>query len=150
MMAPQIMEVNSSPGLEGIETCTHIDVAGAIVDYMASQVDIPEIDIRQRLTLSPGYGVTEIFVPEGSHIVGKTIGEAGLWENDVNVLSVTNSHETKPNPGESRVIAVNDTLICFGSLKAMRELIPESTRKRRKPKPVMLENTDVPLSAVND
>lgn len=28
---PQIMEVNSSPSLEGIETCTQLDIAGAIV-----------------------------------------------------------------------------------------------------------------------
>src|SRR6056297_799249 len=30
---PQIMEVNSSPGLEAIETCTDLDVAGAVIDY---------------------------------------------------------------------------------------------------------------------
>ncbi len=49
---PQVMEVNSSPGLEGIETCTQLDVAGAIIDYIAAQVDFPEIDLRQRLTVS--------------------------------------------------------------------------------------------------
>ncbi|MEZ6123909.1 MAG: hypothetical protein R3C49_12120 [Planctomycetaceae bacterium] len=27
---PQVMEVNSSPGLEGIEACTQLDIAGAI------------------------------------------------------------------------------------------------------------------------
>jgi len=53
---PQIMEVNSSPGLEGIERCTQLDIAGAIVDYIAAQVDFPEIDLRQRLTVSRGYG----------------------------------------------------------------------------------------------
>ena len=57
---PQIMEVNSSPGLEGIESCTDLDVAGAVIDYISAQVDFPEIDIRQRLTVSKGYGVTEI------------------------------------------------------------------------------------------
>lgn len=35
---PLVLEVNSSPGLEGIETTTGIDVAGQIVDYMASRV----------------------------------------------------------------------------------------------------------------
>ena len=49
---PQIMEVNSSPGLEGIEGATGIDVAGAIIDYVEEQVLFPEIDIRQRLTVS--------------------------------------------------------------------------------------------------
>jgi ribosomal protein S6--L-glutamate ligase len=71
------MEVNSSPGLEGIETCTQLDIAGAIVDYIAAQVDFPEIDIRQRLTVSRGYGVTEIHIPEGSEHVGQTAGCPG-------------------------------------------------------------------------
>jgi ribosomal protein S6--L-glutamate ligase len=31
---PMVMEVNSSPGLEGIEKATGIDVAGAIIDYL--------------------------------------------------------------------------------------------------------------------
>lgn len=33
---PVIMEVNSSPGLEGIETATGKDVAGMIIDFMAA------------------------------------------------------------------------------------------------------------------
>ncbi len=33
---PVVMEVNSSPGLEGIEGATEIDVAGAIIDFMAA------------------------------------------------------------------------------------------------------------------
>ncbi len=33
---PLVIEVNSSPGLEGIETSTGIDVAGKIVEYIES------------------------------------------------------------------------------------------------------------------
>ncbi len=44
----QIMEVNLSPGLEGIEGCTGLDIAGAVIDYIAAQVDFPDVDIRQR------------------------------------------------------------------------------------------------------
>lgn len=32
---PVVMEVNSSPGLEGVETATGKDIAGAIIDYIA-------------------------------------------------------------------------------------------------------------------
>ena len=32
---PVVMEVNSSPGLEGIETATNKDVAGMIIDFIA-------------------------------------------------------------------------------------------------------------------
>ncbi|MBS0576121.1 MAG: 30S ribosomal protein S6--L-glutamate ligase [Proteobacteria bacterium] len=35
---PLVLEVNSSPGLEGIETATGVDVAGQVVDYMAQRV----------------------------------------------------------------------------------------------------------------
>ncbi|HJY35852.1 MAG TPA: hypothetical protein VJ299_00240, partial [Steroidobacteraceae bacterium] len=31
---PLVLEVNSSPGLEGIETATGIDIAGRIVDFV--------------------------------------------------------------------------------------------------------------------
>ncbi len=63
---PLVLEVNSSPGLEGIETATGLDVAGSIVDYMASQVAFPELDVRQRLTVSTGYGVAELLVHESA------------------------------------------------------------------------------------
>lgn len=33
---PVVMEVNSSPGLEGIEAATGVDVAGKIIDYVAA------------------------------------------------------------------------------------------------------------------
>lgn len=35
---PVVMEVNSSPGLEGIETATGVDVAGEIIDYIENNV----------------------------------------------------------------------------------------------------------------
>ena len=130
---PQIMEVNSSPGLEGIETCTGLDVAGAIVDYIAAQVDFPEIDVRQRLTVSRGYGVGEIYVPEGSKFVGKTILETQLQEQDVNVLTLYRGAKVIPNPRKDRVLEAEDKLLCFGRMEAMRGMVPIKTRKRRRP-----------------
>ncbi len=130
---PQIMEVNSSPGLEGIEGCTGLDVAGAIVDYIAAQVDFPEIDVRQRLTVSRGYGVGEIYIPEGSKFVGKTIEETNLEEQDVNVLTLYRGAKVIPNPRKKRVLEAEDKLLCFGRMDNMRSMIPAKTRKRRQP-----------------
>jgi len=31
---PLILEVNASPGLEGIESATGVDIAGAVVDHV--------------------------------------------------------------------------------------------------------------------
>jgi ribosomal protein S6--L-glutamate ligase len=135
---PQIMEVNSSPGLEGIETCTGLDVAGAIIDYIAAQVDFPEIDVRQRLTVSRGYGVGEIYIPEGSNFVGKTILETQLQEQDVNVLTLYRGAKVIPNPRKDRVLEPEDKLLCFGRMEVMRGMVPAKTRKRRRPKVIDL------------
>ena len=39
---PLVMEVNSSPGLRGIEEATGKDVAGIIIDYVEKQVRIKQ------------------------------------------------------------------------------------------------------------
>lgn len=131
---PQVMEVNSSPGLEGIETCTQLDIAGAIVDFIAAQVNFPEIDIRQRLTVSRGYGVTEIHIPEGSEFVGRTVRESGLHDRDINVLTLYRGTSVIPNPRATRELEAGDRLLCFGKLEQMRAMIPEKTRKKRRTK----------------
>ncbi|MFT4702820.1 MAG: ribosomal protein S6--L-glutamate ligase [Bradymonadia bacterium] len=128
---PQIMEVNSSPGLEGIEKCTQLDIAGSIIDYIAAKVDFPEIDLRQRLTVSRGYGVAEIHVPEGSRYVGNTILESGLRELDINVLTLYRGTTVIPNPRPERVLEAGNRLLCFGKLELMRDLIPKKARRQR-------------------
>jgi ribosomal protein S6--L-glutamate ligase len=130
---PQVMEVNSSPGLEGIETCTELDIAGAVIDYIAAQVDFPEIDVRQRLTVSKGYGVSEIYIPEGSGFVGQTIVETKLAESDINVLTLYRGAKVIPNPRSDRVLEPGDKLLCFGKLESMRGMIPARTRRKRRP-----------------
>ncbi len=131
---PQIMEVNSSPGLEGIETCTELDVAGAVIDYISAQVDFPEIDIRQRLTISKGYGVSEIFVPEGSNFVGMSIEDTKLIEQDINVLTLHRANKVIPNPKAGRILEADDKLLCYGKLESMRAMVPAKTRRRRRPR----------------
>ena len=38
---PLVLEVNSSPGLEGVEKATQVDVAGAIISYIEKNIDKP-------------------------------------------------------------------------------------------------------------
>lgn len=147
---PQVMEVNSSPGLEGIETATGLDVAGAVIDYIAAQVDFPEIDVRQRLTVSRGYGVNELYIPEGSRFVGLAIEETDLAENDINVLTLYRGSKIIPNPKWSRVLEANDKILCYGKLEAMRDMIPAKTRRRRKPKIQELDTQELPSDTGTD
>ncbi|KJL35448.1 RimK family alpha-L-glutamate ligase [Microbacterium azadirachtae] len=129
---PLVMEVNSSPGLQGIEAATGLDVAGAIIDFIANQVNFPEIDVRQRLSVSTGYGVAELVIHAGAEQVGKQLGELGLWDRDITVLTLHRGVTVIPNPRKHVVLEDEDRLLCFGKLDEMRSMIPERRRRRAK------------------
>ncbi|REF29305.1 RimK family alpha-L-glutamate ligase [Calidifontibacter indicus] len=131
---PLVMEVNSSPGLQGIETATRLDVAGAIVDYIADQVDFPQVDVRQRLAVSTGYGVAELQVHAGSEMVGKSLRDSGLPDRDITVLTLHRGTSVTPSPRPGKVLEAEDRLLCFGKLEEMRSMIPERPKRRRKVK----------------
>jgi ribosomal protein S6--L-glutamate ligase len=129
---PVLMEVNSSPGLEGIEAATGIDVAGEIIQLIEDEVLFPEIDIRQRLTLQSGYGVMEVRVDERSELAGKTVRDSGLRDRDVLVLTLQRGSVTIPNPRGSREILAGDVLLCFGKNLTLKSLVPP--RRKRRPR----------------
>jgi ribosomal protein S6--L-glutamate ligase len=131
---PSVMEVNSSPGLEGIEAATQRDIAGAIVDYLADNVQYPELDIRQRLTVSKGYGVVELYVGERSGIAGRTIETSGLRDRDIVVLSLHREGKVIPNPRMHRELHVGDRLLCYGKYANVKDLLPEDILQRRRRK----------------
>ena len=140
---PLVMEVNSSPGLEGIETATRLDVAGAIIDYIDNQVAFPQIDVRERLSVSTGYGVAELVVHGDADLVGKTVKESGLWDRDITVLTLHRGTTVIPNPRGREVLQAEDRLLCFGRLEEMRSMIPARPKRRarvkRLPKEPMAE-----------
>ena len=45
---PLVLEVNSSPGLEGIEGATGVDVAAAIVEYVEGRVRRRKQSLKRR------------------------------------------------------------------------------------------------------
>lgn len=128
---PLVMEVNSSPGLEGIEQATKLDVAGAIIDYIDNQVAFPQIDVRERLSVSTGYGVAELLVHSDADLVGKTLGESGLRERDITVLTLHRGTMVVPNPFDRHVLEAEDRLLCFGKLEEMRSMIPARRKRTR-------------------
>jgi ribosomal protein S6--L-glutamate ligase len=139
---PLVMEVNSSPGLEGIETATKLDVAGAIIDYIANQVAFPQIDVRERLSVSTGYGVAELVVHGDADLVGKSLGESGLRERDITVLTLHRGPVVIPNPAFSHRLEAGDRMLCWGRVEEMRSMIPE--RPKRRPRVKKLPKHPIP------
>ncbi len=120
--------------MEGIEGATQLDIAGAIIDYISAHVNFADLDLRQRLTVSRGYGVAEIHIPKSSNYIGQTILESGLREKDINVLTLYRGTVVIPNPRATRTLEPEDRLLCFGKLDLMRDLIPSKSRRRRRQK----------------
>ncbi len=131
---PSVMEVNSSPGLEGIEAATQRDIAGAIVDFVADNVQYPELDIRQRLTVSKGYGVVELYIGERSGMAGRTLENSGLRDRDIVVLSLHREGKVIPNPRVTRELHIGDRLLCYGKYANVKDLLPEDMLQRRRRK----------------
>ena len=148
---PSIMEVNSSPGLEGIETATGLDIAGAIVELIEEEVLFPDVDIRQRLTLQSGYSVLEVPVDEESELCGQTVSGSGLRERDVLVLTINRGSVTIPNPKGSREILSGDTLLCFGKTMHLKSLAPRKRPGRKRARARKVSDTpDTPTGLVGD
>ena len=141
---PLVMEVNSSPGLEGIETATELDIAGAIVDYIANQVAFPELDVRQRLSVSAGYGVADLVIHEGADVLTTAVDVGGLRELDITVLTLNRGTTVIPNPRSDHTLEINDRLLCFGRLDAMRDLVPARRRRRARPRIQPLPDDPIP------
>jgi ribosomal protein S6--L-glutamate ligase len=88
-----------------------------VIDFIAAQVDFPEIDVRQRLTVSKGYGASEIYVPEGSKFVGVSITDTKLKVQDINVLTLYRGNKVIPNPKQERILEANRQAFLFWQVR---------------------------------
>lgn len=134
---PQIMEVNSSPGLQGIETSTGIDVAGAIIEDIEKRVLFPEVDYRQRLTVSAGFGIAEFNIAHHPALEGKKLRETELSDRRIQVISIMRNKTPIPIPDGDTVLHDGDKLLCYGDLLELRSLMrvkDEQPRKKKKVK----------------
>ncbi len=131
---PQILEINSSPGLEGIERATQKDIAGAIIEDMEHQVSFPDVDLRQRLRLAAGFSVAEFEVHNIPEIQGKPLRETTLSQQNIQVLHISRPDSVIPNPKGDEVILEGDHLLCYGEISALKSLVLDHVPKKKKKK----------------
>lgn len=134
---PVIMEVNSSPGLEGIEACTGVDIAGAVIDYTREHAHFDDLDVRQRLSFAKDYLVAEFTITETWHLAGQTLAQSGLYERQIVVMSIERQGHHHPVPRGCDVLHPGDKLLCYGPKLALAEYLPglETKRKQREVPP---------------
>jgi len=136
---PQVMEVNSSPGLEGIEIATGVDVARAIIDNIEQNVLFPEVDLKRRLRLTGGYVIAEVPVHDMPALEGKRLNELNLPEKKVLIMSIVRSDAVIPVPQGEEMVREGDVLVCYGPPHELQLLMPKrkkrALRRTRKLKP---------------
>jgi ribosomal protein S6--L-glutamate ligase len=129
---PVIMEVNASPGLEGIEAATGVDIAGAVIDHLAENVRFGDPDVRERLSLAKGYAVVEFKITEHSPLIGVELSASGLAERGILVMNINRMGQQYPVPKGSDVLAAGDDLLCYGPKLALRSYLPSIGASRIK------------------
>jgi ribosomal protein S6--L-glutamate ligase len=130
---PRVLEVNSSPGLEGIEKATQVDIAGAIIEDIQQQVLVPEVDLRQRLRLTGGFGIAEFVVRNMPQLANKALRETDLTQRNIHVMSITRKNAVIPNPKGDEIIRDGDVLLCYGELRELRGLMPPKEPRPEEP-----------------
>lgn len=121
---PQVMEVNASPGLEGIETATGRDVAGEMIRFLEESATFPEMDIRERLDVGSDWQVAEIRVQGMPALENRPLTETPLARRDIRVLFIRRAGADIPNPDGGTYLMPGDSLVCYGRAASLRALMP--------------------------
>ena len=115
---PLVLEVNSSPGLEGIEKASEVNVAGAIIDYVLAESDFSEVNVDQLLKTIPGQGVLSVHLRNHPHLIGSPISE--IFKGEIPVFALSRAGDLIWNPEPNMQLRFGDSLICYGDLEQLR------------------------------
>ncbi len=100
-----------------------------IGDYIKSQARrrmldkkiIKPVSFEEFLLTSGGYGISQIEISKGNPLLGKTLLESNLKQQDILVLSIEKGFKYITNPTADIRIDLGDRLICYGKLDNMRK-----------------------------
>ncbi|MBI4600393.1 MAG: RimK family alpha-L-glutamate ligase [Planctomycetes bacterium] len=130
---PAILEVNSSPGLEGIEKATGVDVASEIMAFCEERARFAEVRLEQMLRFKQGYAVVSVLVAPDCPIAGRTLREADLTSRDVFILGIERGSLRYNFPHAGTRIEAGDLVVCYGKLSVLREIFPSTAEEPRRP-----------------
>jgi ribosomal protein S6--L-glutamate ligase len=132
---PMIMEVNSSPGLQGIETATGIDVAGKVVEWLERRRRLTHRDFRleEMLRLRESYGVVSFPLAKLPQYWKKRIEDTDFADRRIRILAIRRGELTIPAPSGRTPLYRDDVLVCYGNIPLIEDMLPATPvyRERR-------------------
>lgn len=88
-----------------------------------------ENHIDRILNLSPNFSVYELVIEENSPMCNKTLREARLKDNFIQVLKIDKGHKVLDFPTADTVITEGDRMIVYGKIDSIIEIIVNKNKK---------------------
>ena len=133
---PLVLEVNSSPGLEGIEKASGQNVAGAIIDFVSNDHNFSDVNMDLMLNTVPGMGALSIHMKNHPYLVGCTISEL-YGSRKPTVMALSRDGELIWNPEVDSQLRFSDVIICYGELQDLKL----NLRQKLGPRPTNYESS---------
>ena len=118
-----VLEVNSSPGLEGIEKASGVNVAGEIIDFITTETAFSDVDLDQLLRTVPGSGVLSLQLRNHPNLVGQKISQLFNIGADIPVFALSRENKLLWNPSDEIQLRYDDVVVCYGDLNELRASI---------------------------
>jgi ribosomal protein S6--L-glutamate ligase len=133
---PLVIEVNASPGLEGIEVATNVDVAGEVIEYIEMAQGLKPIDLHERLLVGTDFQCIEVTIAPKtfkSRVRGLSISPLSqelltvegllLQYPDVIILGLRREGRNIPSPDPDYRLKTGDELVLFGHKSRLAEVV---------------------------
>ncbi|MBD3245620.1 MAG: hypothetical protein GF333_01235 [Candidatus Omnitrophica bacterium] len=103
---------------------THAKFTSRVTEYLRTKIVkkkiISPVTFEELLVATGGYGVSQIEVCAESGIAGKSLAEADLRRDGINVLAIERGGRTMTDLSALTLLREQDKVICFGRLESIR------------------------------
>ena len=120
-MGPILLEVNSSPGLEGIEKASGVNVAGHIIEMIAKRHRIQSVNLDDVIKRRTGFGTVTVILNVWPQFIGRSISD--VKPPNSHVVTVIRGKENIWTPSPELLLQPNDQIVLYGPVDEIRNHI---------------------------
>lgn len=117
---PLLLEVNSSPGLQGIEEASEVNVASKIIEYVIESSHFSPANLEPLMRSRKGHGVLRLPIPSSAGVVGKSLEAMFSDFESMPAFALVRHSSLIWQPPSNTLIEGGDELLCFGPLRSLR------------------------------
>jgi len=117
-MGPILLEVNSSPGLEGIEKASGVNVAAHIIKMITKRHKIQSINLDDVIRGRTGFGTVTVMLNVWPQYIGRSISD--ILPPESFVVTIIRGKENIWSADHDLILQPNDQIILYGPIETIR------------------------------